>query len=143
MEKENIIIVHTDGGSRGNPGEAALGVHITTSSGEQLAGFGKRLGIATNNTAEYRALLASIDWLLTHQDVVKQYDGITFRLDSELLVKQITGIYKVKSMELKGFYMQVIEQEKRLGVPVLFEHVRREFNKEADAWVNKALDNLL
>jgi ribonuclease HI len=122
-----------DGGSRGNPGPAGYGVHIQQDDGT-VVDLKESLGIATNNVAEYNGLLAALRWAADH--------GVrTFhvRSDSELLVKQMKGIYRVKNPGLQPLYEEARALARRIG-HVTFEHVRREFNKDADRLANEAMD---
>ena len=127
------LIINTDGGSRGNPGPAAIGVVFSSESGEVIAKFKECIGVETNNTAEYRALILALN-------KAKDFDvkEIECRLDSELVVKQLLGIYKVKDSKMRELYAQV--QQLSFFKPIKYVHVRREFNKLADALVNEALD---
>lgn len=132
------IIIYTDGGARGNPGPAALGVVI----GDTFM-HGEYIGETTNNIAEYSALV----YALKH---VKKATGIEdtsgvdveVRMDSELIVKQMKGEYKVKNEGLRELFSEVQKLIPHYH-SVSFVHIRREKNKEADAMVNKALDNHL
>lgn len=128
------LILHTDGGSRGNPGPAALGYVITTPEGGEVESRGEYLGVMTNNQAEYHALLSGL-----RKCVELGAGRVRVKMDSELIVKQMRGEYRVKDKELGKIYLQVHNEITRLK-KVTFEHVRREFNKEADAKVNEALD---
>jgi len=130
------LIINTDGGSRGNPGPAGIGVTFSDSDGTVLAKFKEYIGEATNNVAEYRALILALEKAKDFE-----CDEIECRLDSELVVKQLHGAYKVKDEKMKPLYARV--QELIFFKPVKFVHVRREFNKEADALVNAALDEHL
>lgn len=127
------LIIHTDGGSRGNPGPSAVGVVITTPDEKHLESFGQYLGIATNNQAEYSAVIAAIK-------AAEKYEPkkIRFFLDSELVVKQLTGIYKIKHPEMRTLYNEI--QSLIANIDVSFQHVLRAYNKGADLEVNKALD---
>lgn len=127
------LIINTDGGSRGNPGPAGIGVVFSDEKGQILARYKEYIGEGTNNIAEYRALILA---LTKAKDF--ETDEIECRLDSELVVKQLTGHYKVKDDKMKDLYAQV--QELAFFKPIKFIHVRREQNKEADALVNEALD---
>lgn len=129
----------TDGGARGNPGPAGIGLILFNEDNGLLAFEGKYIGMATNNIAEYQAILLGIKifkkYLLVHSDtdpVLECY------LDSELIVKQMKGEYKVKDAGLKTIYSKV--QENIQGMNVTFSHVRREKNKFADKLVNISLD---
>jgi ribonuclease HI len=126
-------IVNIDGGSRGNPGPAAFGAYVTLPDGTnvELKGF---IPHGTNNVAEYNALLAALRWA-----VDRQVPMLHIRADSELLVKQMKGQYRVKSPGLVPLYEEARALMRRTG-RVSFEHVRREFNKEADRLCNEAMD---
>jgi ribonuclease HI len=123
-----------DGGSRGNPGPAAYGVVIRDGRGEIVARLKKYIGQNTNNVAEYFGLIAALDYAQTHG-----VRALRVESDSELLVKQMRGQYKVKSSELKPLF----ERAKKMAGGLesfRIEHVYREQNREADALVNQALD---
>ena len=122
-----------DGGSRGNPGPAGYGVHIEQADGTiiELKEF---LGTQTNNVAEYSGLLAALRWAADHRA-----SPFLVRSDSELLVKQMSGEYRVKSPALLPLYEEARSLMRRIG-RVTFEHVRREFNKDADRLANEAMD---
>lgn len=138
-----MIKVFTDGGSRGNPGEAASGIYIIDEEGKELASFGIRLGITTNNIAEYTAVIEAFNWLLTHREKIGDSSVISFFLDSNLVVSQLSGMFKVKHPNMLPLFLKVKEKEKQLGIPVSYTHIPREKNKMADKMVNAALDNLL
>ena len=127
------LIINTDGGSRGNPGQAGIGVVFSDENGEVIASFKECIGIETNNTAEYRALILA---LTKAKDF--EFAEAECRLDSELVVKQLLGQYKVKDAKMKALYAEV--QDLMFFKPVKFVHVRREYNKLADTLVNEALD---
>ena len=128
------IIAHIDGGSRGNPGPAAYGVVIETGDGSRLTSFSQFLGRTTNNFAEYQGLLAVLRYAVEHG-----YGALEVVSDSELLVRQIQGSYKVKSPDLRPLYEQAREMIARLA-SFRFRHVMREGNTEADRLANEALD---
>ena len=138
-----MITVFTDGGSRGNPGPAAWGFSITDETGVEIAGVGKYIGENTNNVAEYMAVIESFNWLLSHPESILNTASISFFMDSELICKQLNGLYRVKHPSMQSLYFTVREKEKQLGLPVTYTHVRREKNKRADALVNQALDSRL
>ena len=126
-------IANIDGGSRGNPGPAAFGVYIALPDGQavELKGF---IPHSTNNVAEYNGLLAALRWAVEHQ-----IRTLHIRADSELLVKQMKGQYRVKSPGLLPLYDEARGLVRKLG-RVTFEHVRREYNKDADRLANEAMD---
>ncbi|MPZ16841.1 MAG: reverse transcriptase-like protein [Luteitalea sp.] len=129
-----MIVAYTDGGARGNPGPAGYGVRIESESGELLAELGEPLGVVTNNVAEYHGLLAALTWATTHG-----HPALTVRSDSELLVRQMRGEYKVRHPNLKPLYATAVALAARLD-HVRFEHVPREANREADRLANLAMD---
>lgn len=138
-----MVHVYTDGGSRGNPGEAASGIYICDDKGNELASLGIRLGITTNNVAEYTAVIKAYDWLLTHKEILANSPKVSFFMDSQLVASQLKGIYKVKHPGMQQLFLQVQAKERQLGKPVSYTHIPREQNKKADSMVNAALDNLL
>ena len=126
--------VNVDGGSRGNPGPAAVGIVIRSEDGDVIDDAAEPIGAATNNVAEYRALIRGIELAAQHGATELDLYG-----DSELVVKQVRGEYKVKDAGLKPLHA-----EARAALSAFerwsFSHVRREQNAEADALVNQALD---
>jgi len=137
MVKENKYIIYTDGGSRGNPGPSAIGAIV---GGKE---YGERIGHTTNNVAEYSAVIFALKkakQLLT-KEVAKKTD-VELRTDSELLVKQLNGEYRIKDEDLKPLFIDVWNLKLDFK-SVTFVHVMRENNKDADAQVNKALNTLL
>ena len=122
-----------DGGSRGNPGPAGYGVHIEQADGT-IVELKEFLGTSTNNVAEYNALLAALRWAAEHSA-----SPLLIRSDSELLVKQMRGEYRVKNPGLLPLYEEARSLMRRIG-RVTFEHIRREFNKDADRLANEAMD---
>ncbi|MFL6007327.1 MAG: ribonuclease HI family protein [Gaiellaceae bacterium] len=125
----------TDGGARGNPGPAAYGYVLETEDGTILDARGQRIGHATNNVAEYRALIAGLEAALSHG--VTELDVVS---DSELLVKQMRGEYKVKNAALKTLSTRAAALGRGLDA-VSYIAVRREHNELADRLVNEALDS--
>ena len=122
-----------DGGSRGNPGPAGYGVRIQRDDGT-IVDLKESLGLCTNNVAEYNGLLAALRWAAAQ--------GVTtlhLKADSELLVKQMRGEYRVKNAGLQPLYEEARRLVGRIG-RVTFEHVRREFNRDADRLANEAMD---
>lgn len=128
------IKIYCDGGSRGNPGPSAAGVVITTTDDRVLAEYCEYLGIQTNNFAEYSAVLLALRNLNEYKDY-----RLKFYLDSQLVVRQLNGEYKVKNTNIKDLYEQIISQIE--DIQISFEHVYREDNKLADAQVNRCLDD--
>jgi ribonuclease H / adenosylcobalamin/alpha-ribazole phosphatase len=124
----------TDGGARGNPGPAAYGYVLEAEDGTMLASHGEAIGTATNNVAEYRALIAGLD-----RAAELGVDELEVVSDSELLVKQMRREYKVKNETLRGLFEQASALADRLG-SVRYTAVRREHNELADRLVNEALD---
>ena len=129
-----MIVAYIDGGARGNPGPAGYGVRIQSAEGTVLDELHGALGIATNNVAEYNGLLAALQWA-----VKNNVSRLHIRADSELLVKQMRGEYKVKNPGLQVLYVRARLLVAQLG-DVKFEHVRREFNTEADRLSNLGMD---
>lgn len=127
--------IWTDGGSRGNPGPAAIGV-VIEKNGKKEARIAKCIGNATNNIAEYSAVLEALSYV--EENIGKS--SIEFFIDSELVVRQLNGQYKVRDEKLKEHFFKIREKFLSLGGQIKFTHVRREQNREADSLVNKALD---
>ena len=122
-----------DGGSRGNPGPAGYGVRVEREDGSVVE-LKEALPLATNNVAEYSGLLAALRWA-----VANSIAKLHIRSDSELLVKQMKGQYRVKNPGLQPLYEEAVGLVRQVG-KVTFEHVRREFNKDADRLANEAMD---
>jgi ribonuclease HI len=128
------LIIYTDGGSRGNPGPSASGFVIFDSQERVLMEGGKYLGITTNNQAEYQAVKLALEKAL-------EVGGkrLSFRMDSQLVANQLNGVYQIRNRDLWPIHANIRELSKKFE-KVTFTHVRREFNKDADAMVNKILD---
>lgn len=133
------IIIHTDGGSRGNPGPAACAFVVEEKNKIIFEGY-KFLGKATNNVAEYNGVILALEWINRESGIVNQESGITFLMDSELIVRQLNGIYRVKDEELQKLFFQVKKLIVESKTKIIFQHVPREKNKEADLLVNQELD---
>ena len=129
-----MIRAYIDGGARGNPGPAGYGARIEAEDGTLIDELYGPLGIATNNVAEYNGLLAALQWAIDHGE-----QDVHIRADSELLVKQMRGEYKVKNPGLQALAARARLLIMQLST-VRFEHVRRELNKEADRLSNVAMD---
>ena len=128
------MTAYFDGGARGNPGPAGFGVYIVDDKGEPIAELAEGIGVATNNVAEYRGLIAALRWAVDH--------GVTalhVRGDSLLLVQQMRGVYRVKNEGLLPLYREARHLCARIG-QVTFEHVPRGQNKQADRLSNVGMD---
>ena len=136
------ITIFTDGGARGNPGPAALGVYVEDEKHIVLARIGKRLGNATNNFAEYSAILEGLNWAMENKEKYA-IEAINFYMDSQLAYSQLTGLYKVKNEKIREFVFEIRKKEAELNLPVIYSHIPRAKNKRADLLVNQALDNKL
>jgi ribonuclease HI len=130
------LITYTDGGSRNNPGPAACGIVIQDEKGEIVHTFGKYIGTATNNQAEYGALILALE---KARELLQGKGEVTCHLDSELVVKQLKREYKVKDEKMKELFTKVCQLCLDFD-KVEFIHVRREKNKLADKLVNEELD---
>ena len=126
--------LYTDGGARGNPGPAAFAYVLTTADGTVLDARGEAIGVATNNVAEYRALVAGLE-----RAAADGLRRVEVRSDSELMVKQMRGEYRVKNRDLQELFLQASRAARAIG-DVTYTHVRREHNELADRLVNEALD---
>jgi probable phosphoglycerate mutase len=129
-----VLTAYIDGGSRGNPGPAGYGVRIEDEHGRPVAELSQALGVATNNVAEYRALVAALTWAAAHG-----CRSLRIRSDSELLVRQMRGEYRVRNAGLQPLHLEAKRLVAQLG-QVRFEHVRRELNTGADGLANRAMD---
>jgi ribonuclease HI len=130
----DTLHIHIDGASRGNPGEAAFGVYVTTPAGDPVAELYGYLGRASNNVAEYQALIHALKYALARGAA-----RVNVFSDSELVVRQISGQYRVKHPDMLPLYREAKSLLLRLGQASL-SHVRREQNKDADRLANQALD---
>ena len=129
-----VLEIHTDGASRGNPGPASIGIVFRRQGGEELAEHCEAIGRATNNVAEYRAVVTALEFC-------QRWGArrVHLKMDSELIVRQLLGMYRVKSPELRPLYQQVVFLTRGLA-EFQVSHVRREQNAHADALANRALD---
>ena len=131
----DAIVAYIDGGARGNPGPAGYGVRIEQPDGTLIEEFAEAIGIATNNVAEYRGLVAALDWAKQHG-----HKQVHVRSDSLLLVQQMLGRYKVKHPGLQPLYAKARLLTHEIG-RVTFEHVGRAKNAHADRLANTAMDD--
>jgi ribonuclease HI len=132
-----VITAYIDGGARGNPGPAGYGVHVVDDQGKIVAEIYEGIGYATNNVAEYRGLLAALEWSIAHG-----HTNVHIKSDSLLLVQQVNGVYRIKNEGLLPLYRQARHLMARVG-KVTLEHVRREQNKDADRLSNLGMDQNL
>lgn len=138
----NQIIINTDGGSRGNPGPAAIGV-VFSFAGKVLHTHKKTIGIATNNEAEYRAIIEALkillksNWYKTNNTETSE---VLCLLDSLLVVEQLNGNYKAKQAHIQDFIEEIKGLTSEVKLNIIFKHIPREENKKADKLVNEALD---
>jgi probable phosphoglycerate mutase len=128
------LVAYIDGGARGNPGPAGFGVRIEEADGTLVEEFAESIGTATNNVAEYSALLAALEWAKRHGR-----DQLHVRSDSLLLVQQMLGNYKVKNAGLQPLHAKARVLAREIG-KVTFEHVGRALNAHADRLANTAMD---
>jgi len=128
------IVAYIDGGARGNPGPAGFGVRVEEPDGTLIEEFAESIGTATNNVAEYRALLAALEWTKRHG-----HAQLHVRSDSLLLVQQMLGNYKVKNAGLQPLHAKARMLAREIG-RVTFEHVGRSLNAHADRLANTAMD---
>jgi ribonuclease HI len=136
-DSQSEWLLMVDGAARGNPGEAGCGAVICDASGQTVRELRRYLGKATNNVAEYEALLMGIEGVLEIE--IKK---LRIHSDSELLVRQLNGLYRVKDEKLKPLYAKAVELLRRLESYRII-HVKRERNKPADRLANQAIDTAL
>lgn len=138
--KTEKLIIYTDGGSRGNPGPAAVGVVIKDESGKLIKSYADKIGETTNNEAEYQAVIFALKKIkaLFGKEKIKSM-GLEVRMDSELVAKQLNGEYKIEERSLQPLFMEIWNLKTNFG-KINFGNVPREKNKEADHLVNVALD---
>lgn len=132
---DGVHVAYIDGAARGNPGPASYGVVVLTPAGEKLETIHRRIGASTNNVAEYYALISALDWARAHH-----ISKLRVRSDSELIVNQMHGSYKVKSHDLRPLFERASKLSRALDYFDI-EYVPREMNREADALANIALDD--
>ena len=134
------LIIYTDGGSRGNPGPGALGVALYDDKRKLLKSYGKAIGIATNNEAEYSAVVFALEKVkaIFGKEKIKEMQ-CEVRMDSELVMRQLNGEYKIEQERLFPLFIKIWNLRVDFGT-LTFMHVPREQNREADRMVNEALD---
>ena len=134
------IKVFTDGASRGNPGNAGIGIAVLDESGALISSHKEFIGQCTNNVAEYTALIKSLDLI---ERIDPRVSGILFYCDSELLVKQLTGQYRIKHKDLIELSLKFRKRIKQLNIPFEISHITRDKNKTADRLANEAIDEAI
>lgn len=134
-----IVNIYTDGGARGNPGPSGIGLVIYDENQNIIYKNSKYLGIKTNNEAEYAALINALEWLENNKDNFS-ISKVNLFSDSQLLVRQIQGVYKVKASHLKPLHNLCLSLLKSINLPYIFTDIRRENNKLADSLANDAMD---
>ena len=133
-----ILKVFTDGGSKGNPGPSSIG-GVGYIDSKKVFDFKKSIGIATNNDAEYRALIETISNIKNQKSKIKntyQISKIEFSSDSRLMVNQVKGLFKVKNERIKKYILIIRGLEQEINLPISYHYVPREQNVEADLLVN-------
>lgn len=147
------LSIFCDGGSRGNPGPAAIGFLVKDHQGKILVRKGKVIGWTTNNVAEYTAVIEALKWICqksriptssrrSRERVNNHQSQINFFLDSKLVVNQLNGLFRIKNAKLRNLIVEVRQLEKAIGGYVFYHFVPREKNRDADFLVNQALKNL-
>lgn len=139
-QSQNKIIVYTDGGSRGNPGPAGVGVVIANEKNKTIKKYSKEIGIRTNNEAEYDAVIFALQKLkqLFGKNKTKDLD-VEFRVDSQLIARQLGGKYKIEEEKLFPLFIKIWNLKMNFGA-ISFVEIPREQNKEADKLANEAMD---
>ncbi len=136
-----MLKIYTDGGARGNPGPSAC-AFVVVKDGKVIFSDSKFLGKTTNNVAEYNAVKLAYEWLVLNKGKIKN-ETIVFFLDSELLVKQLNGVYKIRNKNLAQIALKIRRLQDLLNRLVFYKHVPREKNLLADFLVNKEIDKHL
>jgi len=133
------LSIYTDGGARGNPGPAAIGFVIKSVDNKLIVEDGQLIGDATNNTAEYKAVIAALNWFEENKSAAPA--TATFFLDSNLVVNQLIGNFKIKKIHLNQLAQEIHAKLTNLGITAAFQHIPREKNYRADYLLNQALDS--
>lgn len=135
---KNNLVIYCDGGSRGNPGPAAS-AFVVTKNKKVIDKGSKYFTNETNNVSEYASVLLAMEWLVKNSKTY-HLKTITFNLDSQLIQRQLTGVYKVKNQNLKKYYLKIKDLEKSMDAKIIFDWSTRDKNKLADELVNETLD---
>jgi len=130
-----ILRINTDGGAKGNPGPAAIGV-VACLDDQEIFTYREDLGVATNNEAEYLGLIRALEKVASGAVTKQEFERIECRADSLLMVNQLNGLWKVKEARIREFVMKIRILEGTINKPISYKHVPREQNKIADALVN-------
>ncbi len=138
----NTIIMHTDGGARGNPGPAAIGIYVTSSEGEVVVEHKQAIGNATNNYAEYQAVLIGLELLKKKFGAPLKDIKVIVKLDSELVQRQLSHEYQIKDPTMVALFIAIHNLRVSAFGDIEFVHVPRAENKDADRLVNEALDGV-
>ena len=134
LQWPKTVIAYTDGASRGNPGMASFGLSVESASGDKIFEMAEKIGIATNNVAEYRGIEKLLELA-----VKNQVHQLTLKTDSQLIVRQLEGTYKIKSAHLKKIYQKCLEWIEQIP-DISIQHIFREGNQRADELANLILD---
>jgi probable phosphoglycerate mutase len=134
------INVYTDGGSRGNPGISGYGLVIYDNHQKKIYNESKFLGIKTNNEAEYAGLIAALEWIKKNYTIFS-ITKLNFFADSQLMIRQLQGVYKVKAPSLLPLFSRAQQLLIQINLPYIFQDVRREHNELADKLANQAMDH--
>jgi ribonuclease HI len=132
------LFVYTDGGARGNPGPAAIGVVIHGENNKILSKISRKIGETTNNVAEYMAVIEALKWIKNSCQL--SVVSCQFFLDSKLVVNQLNGIFKIKDANLRNLLVEIRQLEQEIGGNISYFLIPREKNWQADLLVNQALD---
>ena len=133
-----ILSIFTDGGSKGNPGPAAIG-YVMYIQGKEVFKGRQDIGVATNNDAEYRALIEALKHVVKRKKQLGEFEEIQVSSDSRLLVNQVRGLFKIKNAKIREYVLQVRMLENEIGLPISYKDIPREENTVADALVNNKL----
>lgn len=136
------LFIYTDGGARGNPGPGAIGAVIKNEDKQTIKSISRRIGQSTNNVAEYKAVVAALEFVKTlHFRESVENLKIYFYLDSTLVVNQINGYFKIKDEKLRELLISVRQLENEIRGSIFYQHIPREQNRQADLLVNQAFDS--
>ena len=144
MFEKKKLTIYSDGGARGNPGPAATGF-VVYQDGQPIVKLGKTIGRATNNVAEYQAVIEALNWLA--QNLKGKTFLVNHYVDSQLIVNQLNGLYKIKNAKLRVIILKIKELEQELrqkfDLEIIYSYIPREKNTAADQLVNQALDQTI